>query len=309
MQNINWDDIRYFLAVYRERTLSGAAESLEVNHTTVSRRITALEQKLKIKLFVKKRKGMCLTEQAHSVLNFAMNMESEAHAFSRKLQGQDSQLSGKLRITLADSFMYYFMGRSLVDFSELYPDIELEILNSDNPVNLNTQEADIAFRFTDNPPEHLIGRRVAMVDYAIYASKELYESTNDFNQSKIKALCWNYQITRPLWLEKNFSNVQIGTRFDSVMGLMAFLRNGAGIAQLPCIFAENDPLLKRIPTQFVEPGWGVWILYHLDLKSSSKVRTAYQYFSKYLIKEMKNYQLSKLSNVKPSAMEAEHTED
>ncbi|MFT7559991.1 MAG: DNA-binding transcriptional LysR family regulator [Flavobacteriales bacterium] len=292
MQNINWDDIRYFLAVYRQGTVSGAAEALNVNHTTVSRRIAALEQKLNFKLFERKRNRYVITEHAETVLSYATNMELEALAFSRKLQGQDEQLDGKLRITLPDVVSYYLLNKALVKFARDYPDIQLEIINSDNPIDLNAQEADIAIRFTDNPPQFLVGKCIATIDYAIYASSKLIDSTPNLDTRNISALSWIDQVDRPLWLERNYPNMKRGCKFNSLISMVSSLRNGAGIAQIPCFIGERDPLLKRIPSKYVEPGWGLWVLHHVDLKQSSKVKVAYRFLSDALSEEMKKHEFN-----------------
>lgn len=296
MQIDNWDDIRFFLAVYREGNISSAASFLSVNNTTVSRRIAALEERLQVKLFERHREGYTLTTHAEAVLQLAKEMETHALTFNRKLVGQDFQLKGTLRITLPDVFVYYLLNKYLSEFSQLYPEINLEIVSSDSPLNLNAREADLAFRFTDNPPQNLIGRRIGTADYAVYGSINFIKDNPVLDHPNTKALVWMDLDGRPLWLKQNFSKVQIGTRYDSIMGMVAGLRCGAGIAQIPCLVGEVDPLLVRIPTKFVEPGWGVWILHHVDLKQSSKVRVAYEYFSNVLIAEVENYSLGQLTN-------------
>ncbi|MBV1910655.1 MAG: LysR family transcriptional regulator [Kangiellaceae bacterium] len=294
MQMENWDDIRFFLAVSRKGTISAAAKSLKVNHTTVSRRINSLEDKLQSKLFERSKDGLVLTTEAEAVVKFAEEMENDAQAFNRKLLGQDIQLEGKLRLTLPDSISYYFLSDDFHKFNQQYPEIQLEIISSDSPLNLNALEADIAIRFTDNPPKYLIGRKVTTVDYAVYASKQFICNNPQINCPIVKALTWLDVEGRPLWLTKNFPDVEVGIRYDSVMGMLAGLRSGAGIAQIPCMYGELDPTLVRIPTGFVEPGWGLWVLHHVDLKKSSKVRAAYQYFSQVLINKLGQYSLAQL---------------
>ena len=143
---IDWDDVRYFLAVARGGSVRAAAERLGVNHSTVLRRIAQLEERLGVHMFEKLPSGYRVTAAGEEVLEFAEQMEASSHLLETRVFGRDESVRGLLRVTLAPTLATHLLMPDFADFARLHPDIEMEILSSGELANLTNREADVAIR-------------------------------------------------------------------------------------------------------------------------------------------------------------------
>src|ERR1700719_3206616 len=143
---IDWDDIRYFLAVARGGSVRAAAKSLGVNHATVLRRIAQLEERLGALMFEKLPAGYRLTAAGEEVLELAKQMEASSLKLETRVLGRDQSVRGLLRVTLAPTLATHLLMPDLADFARLHPDIEMEIMASGELANLTNREADVAIR-------------------------------------------------------------------------------------------------------------------------------------------------------------------
>src|SRR5579863_5330753 len=141
---IDWDDVRYFLAVARGGSVRAAAAQLGVNHSTVLRRIAQLEEHLGAHMFEKLPSGYRLTAAGEEVLELADRMEASSHLLETRGFGRDQSVRGLLRVTLAPTLATHLLMPDFADFARLHPDIEIEILSSGELANLTNREADIA---------------------------------------------------------------------------------------------------------------------------------------------------------------------
>src|SRR6476661_7122679 len=143
---IDWDDVRYFLAVAGGGSVRAAAERLGVNHSTVLRRIAQLEERLGAHMFEKLPTGYRPTAAGEEVLEFANQMEASSHQLETRVFGRDQSVRGLLRVTLAPTLATHLLMPDFADFARLHPDIEMEILPSGELANLTNREADVAIR-------------------------------------------------------------------------------------------------------------------------------------------------------------------
>jgi DNA-binding transcriptional LysR family regulator len=279
---MDWDDVRIFLAVAREGSFSGAAKALKVNHTTVSRRITSFEQKLQVRLFDRLSSGgLATTTEAEGILEHAQEMEVQAQAMDRQLMGRNAKLDGKLRVTMPDVVAQLLMPR-MTEFQQQYPDIELEFITTYTPLNLGAREADIAVRVTETPPEYLIGKRIAKLRHGIYATADYLEKFPDLNHPDARALAWLNDPGRPPWVQDFFPNITMGARFDTGTGLTHAVASHLGVSRLTCFDADSFKQLYRLPIDLPLSNWGVWILSHVDLRATARVRVFREFLSEAL---------------------------
>src|SRR5579862_405083 len=143
---IDWDDVRYFLAVARGGSVRAAAERLGVNHATVLRRIAQLEKHLGAQMFEKLPSGYRLTAAGEEVLELANQMEASSHQLETRVLGRDQSVRGLLRVTLAPPLATHLLMPDFAEFARLHPDIEIEIQSSGELANLTNREADVAIR-------------------------------------------------------------------------------------------------------------------------------------------------------------------
>jgi len=269
----NWDELRIFLAVARAGSLSGAARSLGVNHSTVFRRIGAFEERLGVRLFERVPSGYLLTPAGEEMQEAALRVEEEVAAIGRRVRGQDLRLSGSLRITTIDMLALWLLPRHLTRFRQDYPGIELEVSVSNAALNLTKREADIALRIGNTPPESLVGRRVGRLVFAVYAARD-YRALHQ--ESELRHHDWIGFDSEHAALARRFAEflpeVQPAYRVNSVAAAVAAATVGIGLAPLPCAIADREQGLERIcdlPASFT---LDLWLLTHEDLRHTARIR-------------------------------------
>lgn len=269
----NWDELRIFLAVARAGSLSGAARSLGVNHSTVFRRIGTFEERLGVRLFERVPSGYLLTPAGEEMQEAALRVEEEVAAIGRRVRGQDLRLSGSLRITTIDMLALWLLPRHLTRFRQDYPGIELEVSVSNAALNLTKREADIALRIGNTPPESLVGRRVGRLVFAVYAARD-YRALHQ--ESELRHHDWIGFDSEHAALARRFAEflpeVQPAYRVNSVAAAVAAATVGIGLAPLPCAIADREQGLERIcdlPASFT---LDLWLLTHEDLRHTARIR-------------------------------------
>jgi len=284
MHKLDWDGVHYFLAVVRSGSVSGAAQCLGVNQTTVSRRISALEEHLGKPLFVRAGKRWLITTVGEHLIAAAESMAEEADTIERHVMADSQELSGLLRVTVADVCTQHLAMPALQAFTQQYPDVDLEIIATRDELNLAAREADVALRTTDKPPPNLVGKRIGELAYAVYGTREVLKRVQDDPAgSDIPCITWiGDGSTRPAWIEKSFPDTCRIYRTSELNLMLQMVVQGMGLAQMPCVFCDPDPLLHRIPARYVERGWGLWVLSHVDLRTTARVRI----FRDFLVAEL-----------------------
>jgi len=271
MQPLDWDNVRYFLQVVQAGSVFKASQQLGVNQTTVSRRINALEAQLGNKLFDRSVNGWLITAVGERLIETAEHMAEEAHTIERFALAESQELRGQLRLTVGDICTQQLVMPAIKLFIKKYPEVDLEILATSSDLNLTAREADIALRATDNPPENLVGKRIATLAFAVYGNKK--RLTTAKNYSSTPCITWiGDSHTNPPWIEKSFPSTPRIYRTSELGVMYHMTKQGLGIAQMPCALCDPDSELIRIPAKYVEPGWGLWILSHVDLRTTARVR-------------------------------------
>ncbi|MFV2061761.1 MAG: LysR family transcriptional regulator, partial [Gammaproteobacteria bacterium] len=272
MHRMDWDDIRYFLAVARKNSIRGGSAMLGVNHSTVSRRINAFEKKLDVRLFDRLPTGYTLTSAGEDMLDSAKRIEEEVNTLDRKVLGRDAELSGQIRVTMPAPIVS-LITPDLVAFTETYPGIDLELLVSYEEFNLSKREADIAIRITNSPPDHLVGRKIIKYNKSVYASKrylEDYIATG--NTDSLSWIGWD-SATDERWIKKSeFPDSVIHHLLPDAMSQLAAIKAGLGITILPCFMCDIEPDLQRVPPATAIPAWDIWLLTHKDLRDTTRIK-------------------------------------
>jgi DNA-binding transcriptional LysR family regulator len=179
LADLNWDDLRYYLALAQERRLSAAGRALGVKHTTVARRIDALEAQLGTRLFDRSAEGYSMTQAGENLYQHALVMEEQALAVQREIIGLDAQLAGPLKLTAPYNLLCLMIVPVLHRLQRAYPGIEVELIGTTGLLDLAARQADIALRFTATPPDYLIGRKIMPMYHGIYASRTYLEKARE----------------------------------------------------------------------------------------------------------------------------------
>jgi DNA-binding transcriptional LysR family regulator len=270
----NWDDYRYVRAVAETRSLAGAAELLGVNHSTVFRRINAIEDALGARLFERGRAGYTLTPAGEEMVALASRMSEEIVSFERRVAGRDVKPSGELRVTINDTMMTDLMVPVFASFLQACPDIRLDVIVSNASLNLSKRDADIAVRATLAPPEALVGRRVCALAWGVYGPKHLVgRDFADILSERWVGLGDNLShIPQARWMDREISPNRVVMRVNTILGLAEAIEAGVGVTVLPCFIGNQRPALARLSDPVSELGASLWLLTHPDLKASARVR-------------------------------------
>lgn len=287
--------MRFFLALARAGSVRAAGTELGVSHSTVARRIDLFEKGIGVRLFDRTPAGYFVTAAGEDMLAAAHRMEVEMTGLERRLLGQDTRLEGQISITFPDSLTSDILMPDIVKFNKLFPDIDLELVLSYRVFDLSKREADIALRSlrcNSSPPVHLIGRKLASVHYAHYASRAYLEE-NDFDLSPpvTSWIRWDEGERYPEWVKNSLYPVIPG-KHNLANGMMQMqaAKAGLGIASLPCFAADRDPGLVRLPGSISSPYFDMWILSHPDLRETTRLRVFRDYITKSILKKTSLYE-------------------
>nr|WP_275404693.1 LysR family transcriptional regulator [Burkholderia diffusa] len=270
-RGLQWDDIRYFLELARTGSLSGAARRLRVEHSTVARRVEALERSLGIRLFDRLPKAWSLTSEGEKLVAQAGRLDDEAQAFSRVALGVSS-LQGTVRVSAPPVLAGHFVVPRLAAMRSRWQNIDLEVIGESRDANLARGEADLAIRMSRPTAPGLATRCIGDVGYGLYAAHGYTRRAAD---------AWEFlgyddsleQVPQQRWLTHVAGNRRFVFRSNDLAALLNAARAGLGIAILPHFLAANDDALAAVPDPACPTVRKLWLVMHPDVKRSPRVRT------------------------------------
>ena len=269
---MKWDDLKIVLAVSRSGTMSGAAKLLNVQHSTVSRRIKALEKQLGTNLVRRNKGAYELTRAGQSVRDAAIRVENEIARVDGALLKEDDPLQGVLRVTTINSLASTLLMPMFGAFSRAHPRIELHVMVSSDTANLTNREADIAIRLSNAPPDTLIGKRVATVASTVYGSAD-YLDDLEAGKTDLKWLGVSCCGFHESWTKETANTEKHAFNSDEALLTISALREGLGLSYLACHIGDAEPGLRR----YCEPEsrfyLGMWLLIHPESRSNVRVIT------------------------------------
>ena len=272
---LDWDEFRLVKAIADARSLVGAAEALGVNHSTIFRRLAAIETAVGARLFERSRTGYQPTTAGQEMIALATTMADSINEFERRVAGRDVTPIGELRVTTVDAIAVALLPPVLARFRAVNPGVQLDLVVGAQTLNLSRRDADVAIRTASEPPETLVGRRICVTRWAVYCSQAL---AAEFGASVAAAAPWigfgePYAPPRAKrWLEETVEPRRQACRIDSVIAMAEAAAAGVGAAILPCFLGDRRPELVRIGPPIADLDVDLWILTHADLRHSARVR-------------------------------------
>src|ERR1700734_3090211 len=289
---IDWDDVRYFLAVARGGSVRAAGKRLGVNHATVLRRIAQLEERLGAHMFEKLPSGYRLTAAGEEVLELANQMEASSHQLETRVFGRDQSVRGLLRVTLTPPLATHLLMPDFADFARLHPDIEMEILSiemeilsSGELMNLTNREADVAIRVVydrNTLPLNLHGLKGPELFGGVYISRDRLAAWRAGAPDPIR---WIVISTHgiPDWAsEGEVHTTGVPFRTTDAEAQIVAVRQGLGITTLPCFVGDADPLLGRVPGADLPMYGTLWLLTQGETRKTKRVRLFTEFVSRRL---------------------------
>lgn len=284
MHDLNWDDLRYFIEVVRSSNVSEAGKRLHVNPSTVSRRIASLELQLGKTLFDRTTKGWVITPTGEKIVEFAEEMADSVNAVQRKVEFDSKEVSGLVRLAVSDVCVKRFVLPAIRDFKQAHPDVDIELIAVEEELNLAAHDVDIAIRATNTPPPNLVGKHIGTMAFHVYGHEDLLQN---MNPNKPPCITWvGDGVTLPYWIKKNFPKLKRVYRTNSAVVMFEMCKAGLGLALLPCPLGDEADELVRMPVEYIEPGLDIWVLSHVDLRTTARVRLFRDRLVEYLIKDL-----------------------
>jgi DNA-binding transcriptional LysR family regulator len=268
----NWDDIRYFLELGRVGSLSQAARWLKVDHSTVARRIGALERRMGLKLFDRLARGYVLTEEGQRLLAAAERVEDEAIALGRLAGSASAEPGGVVRVAAPPVVASAFIAPHLRPFRDRHPAIRIELVGGAPAANLERREADLAVRLSKPDDGRLVARRIGRLGYGFYAARDYLAARKPAERDYIGYDSSLEHVPQQRLLMKQTRGRPLAFTANDLASLYQAARAGLGIAAIPHFLAAEDPLLKRLPLDAGGADREIWLLVHPDLRRSPRVR-------------------------------------
>jgi DNA-binding transcriptional LysR family regulator len=294
MHRIDWNDLRYFLAVSRAGSLAGAARSLGVRHTTVGRRIEALEAALAASLFTRTPEGFTLTESGAAILPLAEQAERAAEAVERRVAGGDQRVEGIVRVTTSEAFSG-FLVRRLSELQARYPDLTVDVLSTNASLDLSRSEADIALRMVPTDAAELVSKRLCDAGWSLYAAESYVARMGvpkDYaNLSGHDIVGFDETMAKTpgaLWLEGHSEGAHVVMRCNSLVAALNATIVGMGVSVVPCFLADAEPTLTRL-TDAVLGRRGVWVVFHPDVAKIKRVRTVIDFIAEIVGRDLASF--------------------
>ena len=294
----DWDDVKALLAVARSGSTAGAARELKVNQTTVARRLEALERDFGVRLVERTQTGATLTDAGLCLLADGEVMERAAFGMGQKIAAHRRGVSGALRVTLSEMLAASVITPLLPEFRTLYPDVSLEMVVTDEMLDLEAGEADIAFRGARAlPNSNLVARKVHTTEWALYCSRDYASrmgrpaSPADLKDHMIVGGTDEPQTIPGLQpILDQAPGVTVTLRSTSMTNLFASVRAGLGIGPMPCVLADAEPGLVQVFPPDPESIAYTWIVTRPELKDAPRVRAFIEFFGKRIAMLAKDYE-------------------
>lgn len=274
----NWNDLVFFLELARQERLMPAARRLNVDHTTVSRRIAELEKDLAVKLFERKPDGFVLTEDGHRLLTIVEKMETLGLSVVETIRSKPSDLSGRVRIATMEGIAAFYLTERLIEFNAQHPDILVELVTERHLINLTKREADISLSFVPPIGPRLDVRKAGTFRLGLYASDAYLKqrgmpkdtadlAEHDFVDYVVDLIA----IAKVHWLLDVIEPEHVVFRSSSMTAQQNAIAAGRGICLLPYFSAKPDTRLVRVlPKVSVERE--LFISVHEDIQFLGRVR-------------------------------------
>ena len=287
---MNWDQLRIFLAAQRAGSLRGASDALGVNHATIKRGVEALEKSLGTRLFDRSSSGLSLTQPGEVLVQHALEMERQTEQIARRLSGLDSKPDGLIRISIPPAFTTKFLAPLLAGFSRAYPDIDVKIIATNQISNLARQEADISLRTAYEVDDDVVGRKLVRYVLGVFATQDYLDNVPKLIVGDGTGATWIGWSENRNWLKDSpYPNANVRHAQPSVTTQIEYAAEHMGMVWIPAVLGDMDDRLVRVPNAPVTENRYIWLLLHGDLRKTARVRAFVDFAADYILANRKAF--------------------
>lgn len=279
---MDWDDMRFFLAVIRHKTLAGAAKNLHVTQSTVGRRLASLETQLGVRLVHRMTEvgGYVPTSAGDAIRAHVERVEAEMQSVVRAVGGLDTQLAGTVRIACPALLASHMLAPCAVALYTRHPEIRVELLSNANLApDRATREIDVCIQFRRSDENGMVVRRIGTLAFGLYASIAYLGSraephaSDSFADHRLVTMIDEGELPQHAeWLATVTEGAQVVLRTDNRQTLLWAALQGGGLALLPRFRGDAEPALRRIETPLPAPHAEVWLTVHEAIRQIPRVR-------------------------------------
>ena len=285
----DWNDLKYFLALSRQGKLVRAAVRLQVDHTTVSRRIAALEKQLDVRLFDKSPNGYQLTDAGLRLLPLAEQIETRSNRLYREIAGKDARLSGTVRVATPEALGSQVIARHITEFKQQHPDIEIELVAETRRMSLSKREADIAISFSRPDSGRLIAWKLCDYRLRLFASRDYLAgypaitNMDDLAQHDFVSYIEDLiEMPELRFFDNTIKNAHVVFRSTNVSAQFNAILEGLGLGLVHCFMAQRENRLQVVLPGQVSVERTYWLLVHEDLRHVARVDAVCQFLTRIL---------------------------
>lgn len=277
---VDWGDFQVFVAVCEAGAVSRAAARLGVNHSTVLRRLQALEVALGVALF-DRGASYVPTRAGRDLLAGLGDAAARIEASRAQLQERDDEVRGEVRLTTTDTLAHGMLMPLVRDFCDQHPGVSVRMVVNNHFLSLTRREADVAIRGSNRPPENLVGRHVGDIRTAAYASRAYLRLLK--RRPPLDQLDWIApdaalaHLEQARWLAAHIPPERVVMSVDSLVGMLHAVRHGVGAAMLLCPLADAHADMVQLDDAPASLDTQIWILTHPDLRQVARVRAFAQF--------------------------------
>ena len=285
----DWNDLRFFLELSRQGKLVLAAKRLQVDHTTVSRKISQLEGELNVRLFDRSPRGYQLTDAGLRLLPHAESIETQSNHLYQDIAGKDARLSGTVRVSAPEALGAEIIALHIPEFRQIHPDIEIELVAATRRTSLSKREADIAISLSRPESGRLVAWKLCDYRLKLYASIEYIEahdqitSIEDLQEHPFVSYIDDLiELPELRFFDQTFKNARVVFRSSSVSAQLNAIRSGIGFGLVHCFMAKNKPDLQLVLRDQVCVERAYWLLVHEDLRQVARIDAVCRFLSNLL---------------------------
>ena len=269
---MDWDNLRFFLALADAGSLSRAAEKLQVDHSTVARRIDALERELGVRLVERLSRAYRLTAEGEQVRDRAKEVEAGIADIARFASSVDRSPQRVVRVNGPPTFVAEFLAPRLLSLQRQHPGLRIELVGEVRQVSLTRGEADLALRMERPRDKEIVARRLAVVAYGLYGSRDYLARCGEDDREYLGYDDSLDHLPQQRWLKKLAGDRVLALRANDIGTQLTAVRAGLGLAVLPCIMVRKEHDLVSVPTRLPPPTRELWLLFHRDIGRVPAVR-------------------------------------
>lgn len=275
-----WDDLRIFLAAFREGSCAAAGARLGVNQSTISRRISALERELGVRLFDRTPEGLVPTAAAEEIVPRAELFEVTAAELIGAIEGLDTRPGGVVRVASPVLIASELLAPALPAFLDEQPGLRLELIVGDAIVDLSRREADLALRFVRPDRGDLLVRRVGTLRFAVFGSKAYLDVHRGQRAEELAWLDWDTtqaQLPDAAWLRAEFPGIEPVLRTNNLGVRLRATRAGLGVSVLARSLAARYSELEALEDLPAIPDIPVWLVGHRALRNLPRIKAVWAF--------------------------------